>query len=72
MRTYRVTLQRPGAKQGSKTLSFMREVEDHQRSDDAMHAAMMAHPEMVATHAKLVSRGKLGSEWPMLAQGIVH
>lgn len=72
MRTYRVTLQRPGAKQGSKTFSFMGEVEDHQRSDDAMHAAMMAHPGMVATHAKLVSRGKSEDKWPMLAQGIVH
>lgn len=72
MRTYRVTLQQQGAKQGSKTLSFIGEVEEHQRADDAMHAAMMAHPDMVATHAKLVSRGKPEGSWPMLAQGIVH
>lgn len=72
MRTYRVTLKQPGTEPGSKTLTFIGEVEEHQRADDVMHQAMMAHPDMVATHCKLVSRSKPEVEWPMLAQGIVH
>lgn len=67
-----MTLQQAGAKKGSKTLSFIGEVEEHQRADDAMHAAMVAHPDMVATNVRLVSRGQFDSCWPVLAQGIVH
>ncbi len=72
MRIYEVTLKRQGEEKKGKALSFISEVEDHQRSDDAMHAAMVAHPDMVATNVRLVSRGQSDSCWPMLAQGMVH
>ena len=72
MRTYEVTLKQQGKEKEGKALSFISEVEDHQRSDDAMHAAMVAHPDMVATNVRWVSRGQVDSCWPILAQGMVH
>lgn len=72
MRIYRVTLHRPGTCPKKHPLYFLGEVEDHQRSDDAMHAAIMAHPDLIAHHCKLIGRGKQCDKWPGLVQGMLH
>lgn len=73
MRTYRVALYQAGTIPGDvEPLYYMGEVESHQRGDDVMHQAMMAHPDMVAHHCSLVIRGKSPCSWPALAQGTVH
>lgn len=72
MRTYRVTLLRAGEEADGEPLYYMGEVESHQRGDDVMHQAMLAHPDMVAHTCSLVVRGSANSDWPMLAQGTVQ
>lgn len=72
MRTYRVTLYRPCDTAYADPRYFIGEVEDHQRGDDAMHEAMLAHPGMRAHHCSLVSREKAAPGWPALACGTLQ
>jgi hypothetical protein len=72
MRTYRVTLFRAGEERTGQPLHYLGEVESHQRGDDVIHQAMMAHPDLVPLTCTLVVRGKLCARWPTLAQGTLH
>ena len=72
MRTYRVTLYRAGEEPIGQPLHYIGEVESHQRGDDVVHQAMLAHPDMVVHHCTLVVRGKSPCSWPTLAQGTLH
>lgn len=72
MRTYRITMYRPGTCPKAKPVYYLGEVEDHQRADDLIHQAVMAYPDLKVHTASLVARGKPHEGWPTLAQGILQ